>query len=178
MAKGNHGAKSQAISEYLAENKGASPKQIVEALKAKGVEVSFGLASAVKYGRKGKKKASTKKSRKAIIRSKAEPAVTGSDSIRRFIARNPTAGPKAIEAGLKGEGIKVSMALISRVKYSKARVAGKKRRSRAPVVQAAVRAIRSSAVGVEQLLEVKRFADSFGGPDQVHSALDMLEQLR
>jgi hypothetical protein len=178
MAQRKPGIKSQAISEYLSENKDALPRQIVEALMAKGVEVSFGLASKVKYGTKNKKKATAKKSRKAFIRAKGAPAVTGSESIRQFIAKNPAAGPKVIEAGLKSEGIRVSLALISAVKYSKHKKAGKKRRSRSPVVQVAARATRLSAVSVEQLIEVKRFADSFGGADQLRSALDTLDQLR
>jgi hypothetical protein len=33
-------------------------------------------------------------------------------------------------------------------------------------------------VTIEQLLKVKRFADSIGGADQLRQALDTLEQLR
>ena len=180
MAKRRDGTKSQAVHEYLAANKNAGPKQIVEALKEKGIEVSFGLASAVKYGTKAKQKGSTKKT-KRVAAAKAEPAVTGSDSIRQFIAKNPKAGPKEIEAGLKAEGVKVSKALISAVKYSKAKKkSGRKatRMARRATVHAAARKTASSAVTIEQLIEVKRFADSFGSADQVRQALDTLEQLR
>ena len=52
--------KSQAIRDYLAKNPQSSPKTIVEDLKDQGVEVSLGLASAVKYG-SGKKTARKKK---------------------------------------------------------------------------------------------------------------------
>jgi arginine repressor len=178
MAKSRSGTKSQAISEYLAENKDAGPKQIVAALKEKGVDVSFGLASAVKYGTKGKKKASAKKARKSIIRSQAESVVTGSESIRRYIAKNRKAGPKEIEAGLKAEGIQVSMALISAVKYAKGKKAGKKKRARTPMVHAAARATPSTVVTFEQLIEVKRLADSLGGADHIRAALDALAQLQ
>ena len=41
--------KSQVIREYLSKNPDASPKQVVEALGAEGIEVSEGLASNVKY---------------------------------------------------------------------------------------------------------------------------------
>ena len=176
MAKRKPGVKSQAISEYLAANKAASPKQIVEALYQKGVEVSFGLASAVKYGQKGKK-SSVKKAGKATA-AKGKPAVSGSESIRQFIAKHPTATVKEIEKGLKSEGIKVSHSLVNAVKYGGGRKAvKKKRKTRASVVHAAARKT-SGAVTVEQLLEVKKFADSLGGADQVRQALDMLEQLR
>jgi len=175
MARGKAGLKSQAISEYLSTNKDASPNQIVEALKAKGVEVSLGLAKVVKYGKKGKK-ASRKRS--AVLAASNGKPMTGSASIRQFIAKHPGAGPKAIELGLKQQGVKVSLALISAVKYAKRSKIGKKRRSRTPMVQAAARKTATTSVTVAQLLEVKRLADSLGGADQVRRALDTLEQLR
>ena len=180
MAKRRDGTKSQAVQDYLASNKDASPKQIVEALKEQGVAVSFGLASIIKYKKPGKKKTAARKA-KRIAATARLPAVTGSDSIRQFIAKNPSAGPKDIEAGLKAEGVKVSKALISAVKYSKAKKkSGTKARrmARRAAVHVAARKTPSSAVTIEQLIEVKRFADSFGGADQVRQALDMLEQLR
>jgi hypothetical protein len=174
MAKARSGTKSQAISEYLATNKEANPKQIVEAMKQKGIEVSDGLAKAVKYG-KGKK--SAKKARRATA-AKGMPAVSGSESIRQFIAKHPGSMPKEIRQGLKQQGVKVSMGLISSVKYSGGKKTGKKkRRMRASVVHAAARRT-SASVTVEQLLEVKKFADSLGGADQVRMALDTLEQLQ
>ena len=242
MAKGRDGTKSQAISDYLAANNDANPKQIVEALKEKGIEVSVGLANKIKYGKPGKKNPSAKKATRTAAVT-GQPVVTGSESIRQYIAKNPTAGPKAIELGLKAQGITVSKALVNAVKYGKGRETGKKRRSRAPVVrvaarmkrgektqavrdylaehpeanrkavveglkakgikvkitlvsslmykqaskpsrrrapsvQAAARKTATTGVSIEQLLEVKRFADSFGGADQVRQALDTLEQLR
>jgi hypothetical protein len=45
-------------------------------------------------------------------------------------------------------------------------------------VRVAARATPAAAVSVEQLLEVKRFAESLGGADQLRQALDTLEQLR
>ena len=177
MARGKStGTKSQAVSEYLSANKDASPNQIVEALKAKGVEVSLGLAKVVKYG-KPARKASRKKSVR-VAAGNGKP-MTGSESIRQFIAKHPDAGPKAIELGLKQKGVKVSLALISAVKYAKGSKAGKKkRRSKTPVVHAAARKTATASVTVEQLLAVKRLADSLGGSDQVRMLLETLEQLR
>jgi len=183
MAKSRAGTKSQAIQEYMAANPEASPQSAVEALKLRGIDVSLGLAKVIKYGKydkKGRKKASAKKLKKRIAGAESKPAVTGSESIRQFIRKNPAAGPKDIQAGLKAEGIRVSKALISAVKYSKAKRLGKKARriARRATVHAAARATASTAVTIEQLIEVKRFADTFGGADQVRSALDTLEQLR
>ena len=74
--------------------------------------------------------------------------------------------------------MKVSMGLISNVKYGGGKKAGKKkRRTRSAVIHAAARKT-SAALSVEQLLAVKQFADSIGGVDQVRTALDTLEQLR
>lgn len=177
MAKGRDGTKSQAVREYLTANKDASPKQVVEALKEKGVEVSFGLASAVKYGTK--KKGSAKKSQRNVsVKANAAPALSMSDSIRQFIANNPAAGPKDIQAGLKAEGTKVKLSLISAVKYSKAKKGGKKKRTRTPVVQVAARTVAPTALSFPQLIEVKRLADAIGGADQVRHALDALAQLQ
>jgi hypothetical protein len=45
---------------------------------------------------------------------------TKTDSIKAILAKQPTAGPKAILAALKRKGIKnISMALIHAVKYAK-----------------------------------------------------------
>jgi hypothetical protein len=120
MAKAERGAKSQAIQKYLAANPTSGPRQIVDALKQQGVDVSFGLASAVKYRK-----------------------------------------PKT-----------------TRVKSAKGRKVGRRRVARTLMVRAAARSTSSAGVTVEQLLEVKRFADSLGGPDQLRQALDTLEQLR
>jgi hypothetical protein len=50
------GAKSAAIREYLAANKGAMPKQVVEALKNNGIDVSPNMVSIIK-AKQGIKKA-------------------------------------------------------------------------------------------------------------------------
>jgi hypothetical protein len=245
MAYSKPPVKSQAISEHLAANPESSPLQIVEALKQKGIEVSFGLANKVKYG-KGKKKASVKKAMRAAA-VKAEPVVTGSESIRQYLAKNPTAGtkdvitalheqridvseslvhkvksrssgkraktrrkpafstarsqkvtvsksesirdylrrhpdaaPKVVRAGLWKEGVRVATSLISNVAFYF------RKKNAAPSVKVAARKVpaktsrktATTGVSIEQLLEVKRFADTFGGADQVRSALDTLAKLR
>jgi hypothetical protein len=175
MAKAASGAKSLAIHDYLSKNPGANAQTIVEDLKQKGVEVSLGLAKAVKYGKKGKTVLGKRAGKGRTMKGKA---ITGSESIRRYIAKHPSSKPKEIELGLKQEGVNVSRALISNVKYGGGKKAGKKkRRMKAAVVHAAARKT-SAALSVEQLLAVKQFADSIGGVEQVRTALDTLEQLR
>jgi len=99
-----------------------------------------------------------------------------SQSVRDYIAANPKAGPKQIKEGLKDQGVKVSASLVSAVKYGK----GKTRKTRVPAVRVAARKTRTrkASVTIEQLLAVKRLADSLGGADQVRQALETLQQLQ
>jgi hypothetical protein len=50
MAK-RHGSKSAAIRDYIASNPNAKPKEILSVLKARGIDVSVGLISMVKYAK-------------------------------------------------------------------------------------------------------------------------------
>jgi hypothetical protein len=97
-------------------------------------------------------------------------------AVRDYIAANPTATPKEIVAGLATTGMRIKVGLANSLKY------GKKKRGRrrsSTVASAARRAPTSNgAVTVDQLLEVKRLADSLGGMSQVRQALETLEQLR
>ena len=95
-------------------------------------------------------------------------------AIREYLAAHPTDGPAAVVAGLKAQGITVKPGLVSAIKYGKPR--GK--RTRPSVRVAARRTTPNGSITVEQLLEVKKLADSIGGAEQVRSALEALEQLR
>jgi hypothetical protein len=174
MAMAERGSKSRAIQEFLSANPESMPQQIVDGLKSQGIEVSFGLARSVKYRKPKKRRAA----RTPISTVSGGKPVTGSELIRRYIAKHPAEGPKAIERGLLEEGVKVSMALIGRVKYAKPAKAGKRRTAIAFTVRAAARSTAAASMTIEQLLEVKKFADSLGGADQLRQALDTLEQLR
>jgi hypothetical protein len=94
--------------------------------------------------------------------------------IREYLAAHPTEGPAAVVTGLKAQGITVKPGLVSAIKYGKPR--GK--RPRPSVRVAARRTTRNGSITVEQLLEVKKLADSIGGVEQARSALDTLDRLR
>ena len=96
-------------------------------------------------------------------------------AVRDYIAEYPDANPKAIVEGLGAQGMKVKITLVNGIKYNKSRRVGKRR---SPVAHAAARRTSLRGVTIEQILEVKLFADSLGGADQLRHALDMLEQLR
>ncbi len=66
-----HGAKSAAVREYLKANKGAKPKEIVEAMKAKGIVVSPSMVSVIK-AKAGIKKA--KRNAQAAVASNDKTA--------------------------------------------------------------------------------------------------------
>jgi len=102
MAKKRSGkSKSQHVREYLAGKPDASPKQIAEALAAKGVRVSVGLASHVKYtsgpgAKRGKRTVRRRKPGRAAASSgvtiqelveakKLAQAVGGIDAARRAL---------------------------------------------------------------------------------------------
>jgi len=53
-----------------------------------------------------------------------------SKAIRDFLQTKPDAGPKEIVETLQGQGIKVTAALVSRIKYGKAAAGGKPKRGR------------------------------------------------
>ena len=97
-------------------------------------------------------------------------------AVREFIAANPAASPKEIVAGLASTGMKIKIGLANSLKYGK-RKPGRRRK---PTVASAARRAHTSngAVTFDQLIEVKRFADSIGGIEQVRSALEALEMLR
>ncbi len=61
--------------------------------------------------------------------STAKPAVANkSTAIREILAEQPTANVKEVQAALAKRGIKASDALVNKIKYSKGRSGGKKRR--------------------------------------------------
>jgi hypothetical protein len=98
-----------------------------------------------------------------------------SQAVRDYLSENPQASPKEVVEGLKAKGVNVKVTLVNSIKYKKPSKAG---RRRGPSVRMAARRSSRNGVTVEQLLEVKRLADSLGGAEQVRRALETLEQLR
>ena len=176
MVTSNTASRSDAIREYLSSNPNAGPREVVAALKEKGIDVKAGLVSNVKHhlqagGRKSTRRvAKRRRGRVPAMTAPTAPATTGTQAIRAYVKEHPQAGPKEIRNALAAQGVKVSASLVSAVKYRK--------RRRAPAVRVAVRTVRSAqaAVTLEQLFELKHFADTFGGVEQVRRALDTLAQ--
>jgi hypothetical protein len=98
-----------------------------------------------------------------------------SQAIRDYLSANPAAGPKDVIAALKEQGVAVTTGLVSNIKYGGKKSAG--RRGRKLTMRSAARRGGLLALSVEQLVEVKKFANSLGGTDQLRQALDTLDQL-
>jgi len=178
MAKSVHGSKSRAVRDYLATNPGANPQTVVDELKRQGIDVSFALASAIKYGKKKKKVVSKGSARTAEPGTKK---VSGSESIRQYIAAHPEAKANEIVQGLKEGGVSVSAGLVSSVKYGKGQKKTSKlirTRTSAAGASAASPSTSPSAMTINQLLEVKRLSDTLGGTESLRQALETLDRLR
>ena len=94
--------------------------------------------------------------------------------VREYITANPTESPNEIVTGLAATGMKIKIGLANSLKYAKR----KPGRHKAPIVASAARRTSNGVVTVDQLLEMKRFADLFGGIEHVRAALESLEMLR
>jgi hypothetical protein len=107
--------------------------------------------------------------------------INKSDEVRRYMEQNPAAGPKAVVAALKEQGIEVSKSLVNalraKAKAGKAptkQAAGPPRRASA----AAAPRSRTDSLSAADLLEAKKLVDQLGGVEQARRALETLEQLR
>jgi hypothetical protein len=98
-----------------------------------------------------------------------------SHAVREYLSANPQASPKEVVEGLKAKGVKVKVTLVNSIKYKKPSKTGRRRTTS---VRIAARRSSAAATTVDQLLEVKRLADSLGGAEHVRRALETLEQLR
>jgi|SRR5579863_9808074 len=97
-------------------------------------------------------------------------------AVKEYLAQHPESKSQAVVDGLKAEkGMSVKVTLVNSIRYNKSRKPGKRR---SLVARAAARKTSRSGMTLDQLLEVKRFADALGGADQLRQALDMLELLR
>lgn len=96
-----------------------------------------------------------------------------SQAIRDYITANPDAKPKEIYEALTKQGVKLSLALVNAVKYSKPK--STKRRG-----QPKRQAVASSGGGMSaaDLIAAKQIVDSLGGIKKTQEALELLEKLQ
>lgn len=94
-----------------------------------------------------------------------------SAEIRKYVAGDPNAKPKAISEGLASQGVKVTPTYVSTILSNERRKSGKgKRRGRRG------RVARGGDV-LANLVMAKRLSDKMGGIEQARAALDTLAKI-
>src|SRR6266567_9363918 len=81
MLAPERGFRSRAIRDYLKTNSNAGPKEIVTSLGASGIEVTEGLVSSIKYGKKRTRRARKSRGKAAVGSRRTRKAVSSSESI-------------------------------------------------------------------------------------------------
>lgn len=108
--------------------------------------------------------------------AKKKTSVNKSQAIRDFMAANPDAAPKDVEAALAKEGIKVTAALVSTVKTN-AKAKGKPKKAATKKKTAAKKPPASDKIALSALFEAKKLAQRLGGIDAAKQAINALAQL-
>ena len=131
MAKSEKPAvnKKQAVRDYVIAHPDASPKDVAAALKEQGIDVSPNTVSTVKW--ELKKDAAAKKSpakKPAAETPEAKPAaspppapaavVNKTQAVKQYLAAHRKASPKEVSLALQVQGIDVSPAYVSGIRFS------------------------------------------------------------
>jgi arginine repressor len=96
-----------------------------------------------------------------------------SESTRQYVAKHPTAGPKEIVSGLKAEGIDVSMALASKIKYDRSAKKGGRKKGAG---RAAATSINGSAERGNKAEAIRAAAKSLGKKVRPRDVIAMLKE--
>ena len=110
-----------------------------------------------------------------VRRGKGSGGLNRSEEVRKYLLAHPAAGPKEVVAVMAQQGITITSALVSNVKYGSGRSKKANHRARAaaaPPVEA------GSDIPLDLLIEAKKFADRMGGIAQARAALDALASLQ
>lgn len=106
-----------------------------------------------------------------MAKSSAKEGVSKSDLTRDYVAKNPAASPKAIVAGLKAEGVDVSLALASKIKYDRAEKGGAKKGGRKKKARSGGGAERG-----QKAEAIRSAARSIGGKVRPRDVIAMLKE--
>ena len=105
--------------------------------------------------------------------AKKRGATNLSAEIRKYVATNPNAKPKAISEGLAAAGVKVTPTYVSTILSNARRKSGKgKRRGRKPGRPAGKKGDMFA-----NLLQAKKLVDKLGGIDAARAAIDTLAKI-
>jgi hypothetical protein len=113
-----------------------------------------------------------------VRRGRGSGGLNRSEEVRKYLLAHPGAGPKEVVAALAEQGMTITPAMVSNVKYGSGRT--KKAAGRRPRAQAAPPpgAAESGDFPLDLLVEAKKFADLMGGIAQARAALDALASLQ
>jgi hypothetical protein len=197
MAQSKRGEKTKAIRDHLTAHPGATNKEVIAALKEKGMVVPEGTLSSVRFKMRSEGKPSTKSAaatpaaKPAAKPAHAKPAAKSSgrgrrgtfgrksNAIRKYLAQHPGAGPTEVVAALKQKGMTVTTGLVSNIRSrDKTGVAPAAKAAVASAPKAAGNGRAASAsVNLDDLIEAKKLADRLGGLDKAKAALEALAKL-
>ena len=106
--------------------------------------------------------------------AKKKARVNKSQAIRDFMAANPDAAPKDVEAALGKKGIKVSSGLVCTVR---ANAKDKPKKAAVKKKVAAKKPPASDEISLGALLGAKKLAQQLGGVEAAKKAIDALARL-
>ncbi len=178
MATATEGvSRSQAIRDYMSKNAGANANQVVEGLKAEGVNVTAGLVYQVKTA--GKKKRAAKRAKRKAAMAKAAASTnaaggTKADQIREIAkGMGKRVRPRDVRAALAEKGIAVTRTQVSQVLTG---MGMRKRRRRKAAPGSAV-ATNSASITIDDLVAAKKLVGQVGSIEKVKEALAALAKL-
>jgi len=177
MARTKGVSKTPAVQAYLSKNPDASAQQVVDALKAEGLEVSTSLVFNVKASakKKGPKKAAKKQAKKAAASANGSTG-TKADQIREVAGgMEKPVRPKDVVAALKARGVEVLHTHVSQILASMGMKKRKRRRKAA--VGAAAPAVSSNGLNINDLVAAKKVVEQVGSVEKVREALAALARL-
>lgn len=109
-----------------------------------------------------------------MAKKAVKEGVNRSDATRKYVAAHPTASPTEIVAGLKAEGVEVSLSLASKIKYDRSRKGGGKKGRKKKA--AAAKAVSRKGAGErgEKAEAIRAAARSIGGKVRPRDVIAML----
>src|SRR5687768_13689926 len=108
-----------------------------------------------------------------MARPKKAPRGAKSQAVRDYLKANKDAGPTAVVAALKEQGLSVSTAMVSGIK---AKIGLSKRRRRRKVARAGASANGNGHLTVDDLLRAKKLVDEIGA-ERAKEAIEALAKL-
>ena len=104
------------IKNVLSETPGASPKEISEALKEKGIEATPGYVSTIKSGLKRKPATRKKKARKKLVVKRAAKKAAATKKVRRKKKRRKVGKRARVAAAATGASASTSLSALRQAK--------------------------------------------------------------